>query len=67
MSEQGEVAEVRLLPMVDDIGVTVVEHGERGDLDPVHPEACLCGRYDYYLLCPQWGDWLDVTIVPDQP
>ncbi|HEX8781678.1 MAG TPA: hypothetical protein VF728_10995 [Nocardioides sp.] len=41
--------------MVDDIGVAIIEHGERGDLDRVHPEACLCGGYEPYYLCPGEG------------
>ena len=46
------MGDLRLLPMVDDIGVAIIEHGERGrELDPVHPEACLCGRTLNYLLC----------------
>lgn len=41
-----------LPPMVDDIGVAVIEHGERGsDLDPEHPEACLCGKVEPYYFC----------------
>jgi hypothetical protein len=33
--------------------VDLVEHGERGtDIDPAHPDACLCGRHADYLACP---------------
>lgn len=43
---------IDLPPMVDDIGVAVIEHGERGhDLDPEHPEACLCGKVEPYYFC----------------
>lgn len=45
-----------LPPMVDDIGVAIIKHGERGhDLDPYRPEACLCGRWEPYLMCPGAG------------
>ena len=40
----------RLKPMIDWIGSTPIHHGERGDLDPRHPEACLCGN-PFYLEC----------------
>jgi len=53
-----------LLPIVDHIGDTAIEHGERGaDLDPYHPEACLCGRYLDYLACPDPGI-AQLTIYP---
>jgi len=43
--------DLELPPIVD-----LVEHGERGrDIDPEHPEACLCGRYSLYYLCPGPG------------
>lgn len=38
-----------LPPMIDWIGDTPVYHGERGDMDPANPEACLCGAPVYYL------------------
>lgn len=41
--------------MIDMIGSFPIFHGERGDLDPVHPDACLCGAEDY-LGCPEWLD-----------
>lgn len=44
-----------LRPMVDDIGIAIIEHGERDHLDPEHPEACLCGRYEPYYWCPGEG------------
>lgn len=40
----------RLEPMVDMIGDFAVKHGERDDLDPEHPDACLCG-VPHYLNC----------------
>jgi hypothetical protein len=46
---------VKLAPMVDDIGIAVIEHGERGtELDPEHPEACLCG-VENYVMCDEPG------------
>lgn len=46
----------RLAPMVDRAGDFVIRHGERGDLDPENPDACLCGE-PFYLWCPEWPDW----------
>jgi hypothetical protein len=48
--------DVPLLPMTCEISPTwVLHHGERStELDPVNPEACLCGRYDLYLACPDY-------------
>ena len=57
------MAEIRLLPMTYDMGFAVLEHGERGvELDPVHPDACLCGRESNYLLCDGPG-LADMAIV----
>jgi hypothetical protein len=42
-----------LPPIVDWIGDCPIMHGERAELDPQHREACLCGEYDYYLMCPE--------------
>lgn len=47
---------MRLDPIVDWIGNTPIEHGERGhELDAENPYACLCGEYDDYLMCPGEG------------
>lgn len=44
---------VALEPIVDWIGDWPIMHGERShELDPVNPEACLCG-FEYYLWCPE--------------
>jgi hypothetical protein len=40
----------QLEPIVDWIGNWPISHGERDDLDPDNPEACLCGVPNY-LLC----------------
>lgn len=44
-----------LAPMADEVGGWPVHHGERGDLDPDYPTACLCG-WHFYLAC---ADYLD--------
>jgi len=51
-------AEVRILPMTDSIGSTTFAHGERGELDWAHREACLCG-VEYYMDCPHYLDGID--------
>lgn len=47
---------VPLPPMTYEITPAwVLDHGERStELDREHPEACLCGRYDFYLDCPEY-------------
>lgn len=53
-----------LPPMLDDIGVAVIRHGERGrGLDPINPDACLCGRYLDYMQCPE-DDMAHLTLYP---
>lgn len=53
----------KLEPIVDMIGGTAIEHGERGDLDPANQYACLCG-VRYYMDCD--GPGLETfTIHPD--
>lgn len=53
---------IDLPPMVDDIGVAVIEHGERGrELDPEHPEACLCGKVEPYYFCD--GPGLESLVI----
>lgn len=50
------MANLSLLPIVDDWGPgsgVLLRHGERGDLDYEHEEACLCG-VDPYYLCEAW-------------
>ncbi len=65
VSDTGE--RVPPLPaLVDDIGIAVIEHGERDYLDPEHPEACLCGRYEPYTWCPGPGVET-LTLAPDTP
>lgn len=64
---------VRLLPIIDDdwgdSGI-VLRHGERGDLDPEHPGACLCGVPEYYF-CEAWQrgedtvETLSFSAAPD--
>lgn len=44
-----------LEPIVDMVGGVALFHGERGDLDPAHSEACLCGEA-YYLHCPHFDE-----------
>lgn len=40
-----------LFPITDTLCGWPLHHGERGrELDPEHPDACLCGHPDY-LLC----------------
>lgn len=61
--------EFRLRAMVDDIGIAIITHGERGpDLDKHHPGACLCGELDY-MACPAYlsgeGGISDLVITAD--
>lgn len=49
--------------VIDNIGLILVEHGERDDCD-----ACLCGHH-YYMECPAklsgWIEpWLTATYTP---
>lgn len=43
-----------LEPIVDWVGDAPLLHGERGELDPEHPSACLCGGAAQYMECPQY-------------
>lgn len=53
---------VRHEPIVDDIGVAMIEHGERYECT-----ACLCGS-PYYLLCEEFvmghGTVENVVLYP---
>lgn len=53
-----------LPPLTFDMGVGVLHHGERDDLDPEHPQACLCGRYLNYMECPDAFELGDMTVHP---
>jgi hypothetical protein len=57
MVEYG-VPDLDIPPIVD-----LVEHGERGyDIDPEHPEACLCGQFSDYMHCPDHGQLGFMTL-----
>lgn len=58
-----------LPPLTFEISPTwVLHHGERGtEMDADHPEACLCGRFAFYMACPEYlaDDGISgVTLIP---